>query len=186
MFSINSFFVSTHNHFNLVLLKSKLNYIFYAYSDTYYVNTSYIVFLKKKWDIFFNKQMKTIIQKSWKMSNVRTAIYNSFFKFWKQFVVVTYAKIRYKGKGYKLYLKKEQRIFFQFGLSHKWYVADIFTHFFFLMKGKLLFLSSNKKRLFDFLFKLIRSRYLNIFTARGLRLSRQTVFKKVGKVSAYR
>jgi hypothetical protein len=54
------------------------------------------------------------------------------------------------------------------------------------MKGKLLFLSSNKKRLFDFLFKLIRSRYLNIFTARGLRLSRQTVFKKVGKVSAYR
>ena len=54
------------------------------------------------------------------------------------------------------------------------------------MKGKLLFLGLNKKVFYDFLFRLIRSRYLNIFTARGLRLSRQVVFKKVGKISAYR
>ena len=84
-----------------------------------------------------------------------------------------------------MYLKKFNRIFLQFGFSHKVYVADNNTLFSFLSKGKLMFLGYNKKTLYDFLFKLIRLRYVNIFTVRGIRLSRQVIFKKVGKVSAY-
>lgn len=186
MFSINSFYLSIFNFFDLVLLKSKLNYIFYSYTNTYYTNLAYILPKIKAFTVYFNEQMNTILTERWQFSTVRTLFYNSLFKFWKQFYIVSYAKIRYKGKGYKLYLKKENRIFFQFGLSHKWYVHDTNSHFFFLTKGKMLFLGLNKKIFYDFLFKLIRSRYLNIFTARGLRLSRQVVFKKVGKISAYR
>ncbi len=186
MFTVNSFYLYVFNFFDLVLLKSKLNYIFYSYTNIYFTNLSYIKPKFSDFQIYFNGQMKTMIINKWRCSTVRTLFYKSLYKFWKQFYIISYAKIRYKGKGYKLYLKKENRIFFQFGLSHKWYVSDVYSHFFFLMKGKLLFLGLNKKVFYDFLFRLIRSRYLNIFTARGLRLSRQVVFKKVGKISAYR
>lgn len=186
MFNINSFYTYTFNLFKLVLLKKKLTFIFYSYTEEYVVKMSYIGLCMSNLRFFFSKQMKTLIIDKWRLTTVRVAVYNALFKFWKQFFILTFAKIKYKGKGYKLYLKKKNRIFLQFGLSHKTYTNDVNSHFFFLMKGKLLFLGLNKKKFNDFLYKLIRLKYINIFTIRGLRLSRQVIFKKTGKISTYR
>lgn len=89
-------------------------------------------------------------------------------------------KITFKGKGYKLLKKKHVLYFF---LNH----AHITWSFFFniickkLLKYKYIYIYKNINKLLQILHKIIQIRFLNIFTKRGLRFSKQKVFKKIGK-----
>lgn len=183
MFKSNISKVFNHFFFNVSLLKLKKLYMMYSYSSVYYINLSYLFNSQKLW---FDAQTKTIMSLDWYFSETKGWMWKILKKYLKQFFVLTFAKIKYKGKGYKLYLKNKNRLHLQFGFSHKVYAYTYTSVFFFLMKGKLIFFNYCRSELYKFLYKFIRLKYINIFTIRGLRLSRQFIFKKTGKVSAYR
>jgi ribosomal protein L6P/L9E len=122
------------------------------------------------------------------------SFYNNYFNlYWFFFNLifnsltqVFFNKLRFRGKGYYIYKNHRNTIAFQFGYSHR---VRIFTHFLnakFLSKITLFFYGVNK-------FDIIRASYLfyykrpiSIFTGKGVRFTRQVIYKKTGKISSYR
>jgi len=106
---------------------------------------------------------------------------------------VTYAlhfylflKLRYKGKSYK-WFKRVNSIVLRFGHSHS-AIQHIpgFLRSRRVGKMKMLFFGTSAGDLRSFLATVIQWRPMNIYNGRGLRLARQLVNRKFGKVSAYR
>jgi len=97
-----------------------------------------------------------------------------------------FLKLKYKGKSYK-WFKKKTSIILRFGYSHI-IIRQIPNYFFSkkIGKMKLIFFGTSLCDLRSFLSELIYWRPMNIYNGRGLRFARQRVFRKFGKVSAYR
>ena len=82
-------------------------------------------------------------------------------------------------------ISKRSTITFNFGFSHRYYIYNLNTVAVQLAKTKFMIYGLN---FFNVLLKAKDFYYikpLNIFTLRGIRFSKQIVFKKVGKVSLY-
>lgn len=97
-----------------------------------------------------------------------------------------FIKIKYKGKSYK-WFKKNTAIILRFGYSHVAFTQ--IPDFFFskkIGKMKLIFFGTSYFDLRGFLSDIIVWRPMNIYNGRGLRFAKQLVFRKFGKVSAYR
>lgn len=97
-----------------------------------------------------------------------------------------FIKIKYKGKSYK-WFKKNTAIILRFGYSH--IALTQIPNFFFskrIGKMKLVFFGTSSFDLHSFLSNVIIWRPMNIYNGRGLRFAKQLVFRKFGKVSAYR
>jgi len=97
-----------------------------------------------------------------------------------------FLKMRYKGKHYRWYRKKKG-IVLRFGHSHL--VLQTKKNFVFLKKRgkiKLLFFGTNFYLMRTFLTKLTCWCPINVYTARGIRFSKQMLMRKEGKVSIYR
>jgi hypothetical protein len=95
-------------------------------------------------------------------------------------------KIKYKGKSYK-WFRKNKTLVLRFGYSHI-VLINIPNFFFHKKKGKmkLIFFGTCLWNLKSFLSSIIAWRPMNVYTGRGLRFAKQLVFRKFGKVSAYR
>jgi ribosomal protein L6P/L9E len=95
--------------------------------------------------------------------------------------------MRFKGKIYKVKRTKKKKLKLSFGRSHKTIVVlkNLFLKKRRKQKHKFLLISSSKYDIVQpaALIKSVRS--INMFTQRGLRLSRQIIYKKVGKKSSY-
>lgn len=99
---------------------------------------------------------------------------------------LSFLKLKYKGKSFRWHRKKASLVL-RFGRSHlvivkpkphvKWRK---------LSRMKIIFFGCNLWYIKKFLQKAVSWRPLNIYHGRGLRLSRQKVHRKSGKVSAYR
>jgi hypothetical protein len=95
-------------------------------------------------------------------------------------------KLRFKGKSFRWH-RRRGGLVLRFGHSHlvtcppprhpRWKKHG---------KAKLIFFHSNAAVLRDFLRGVVRWREPNRYHSRGLRLSRQVIVRKAGKVSAYR
>ena len=95
-------------------------------------------------------------------------------------------KLKFKGKGYYIYKNTRQTITPQFGHSHRFYLYSYFISVVFLSKTQVLLFGLLKSDL-SIIGHAIRSmRSINIFTGRGVRFSRQIIYRKTGKVSSYR
>lgn len=102
---------------------------------------------------------------------------NKYIFIWNIFFI---KKIKFKGKGYKI-MKNKKFFFLIFNNSHiTWY---IFINIISLKitKQKYLFLYKNKCILQKKLKVFYNIRPWNIFTKRGLRFSKQKIWKKIGK-----
>jgi len=97
------------------------------------------------------------------------------------------AKLKYKGKSFRWYRKKGALVL-RFGHSHLVTMRAPLLGARWRRKGrmKILFFGSNYYELRHFLARIISWRPMNLYHGRGLRLSRQVVYRKAGKVSAYR
>jgi ribosomal protein L6P/L9E len=108
-----------------------------------------------------------------------TKIFNSFNKpFFK--------KLRFKGKGYYIFKNIRQTITPQFGHSHRLYLYAYFASVIFLSKTHIFLFGFLKNDIVNLSYKIKEMRSINIFTGRGVRFSRQIIYKKTGKVSSYR
>jgi hypothetical protein len=92
-------------------------------------------------------------------------------------------KVRFSGKGYKL-VKRLTRISLYLNTSHTQWLFLFKSFIVRIQKQKYLLIGTNSTSLWKIVKLLVNSRPLNIYTKRGLRLSRQEVFKKIGKRSS--
>jgi ribosomal protein L6P/L9E len=100
--------------------------------------------------------------------------------------LIFFKKIKFKGKGYYIYKNKRNTVALQFGYSHIKRLFFFFISLKFLSKTSILFFGLNQNSVFLASKKLFSVRPLNIFTGKGMRFTRQIVYRKTGKVSSYR
>jgi hypothetical protein len=95
-------------------------------------------------------------------------------------------KLRFKGKSFRWH-RRRGNIVLRFGHSHLVTCPPPrFTRWKKHGKAKMVFFHSNAAVLRDFLLGVVRWREPNRYHSRGIRLSRQIITRKAGKVSAYR
>lgn len=98
----------------------------------------------------------------------------------------TTLKLKYKGKSFRWH-RKAKSILLRFGRSHLVTVKPKPATFWRKHgRQKIIFWGSNRWYLWRFLKKAVSWRPMNIYHGRGLRLTKQKVWRKSGKVSAYR
>lgn len=97
-----------------------------------------------------------------------------------------FIKLRYKGKSYKWH-RRRGALVLRFGYSHT-ALSYIPRRVFVRRAGKMkmVFFGTCLWELRSLLAGAIRWRPMNVYNGRGLRFARQLVFRKFGKVSAYR
>lgn len=164
-------------NYNLLLINKNNTYI-YIYNKIFYFT------IITKFYVFVEENSNAIIIENFdskKKKELEKKIVETFIKTWN---VYFFQKIKFTGKGYKI-KKKKKSIKFFFGRSH-------LTTIFFkkisirrLTKYKLFFFTK-KYETVKFINSLIKKiRKINIYTKRGLRFSRQKIYKKTGKKSSY-
>jgi len=97
-----------------------------------------------------------------------------------------FKKLKFRGKGYYIYKNRRNTITPQFGYAHRIYVYSYFNIVRFLSKVKVFIFGLLKADVILASSEIRSKRPINIFTGRGVRFSRQVIYKKVGKVSSYR
>ncbi len=171
---------------NFIIFKkaTSLNFIFfYIYNSTYF----FILPLLKHY-LFLNCDLKTncINFKFLFLNN----FYSLFIAFYKNilysFSKLFFSKMKFKGKGYYIYKNSRNTVALQFGYSHLYYLYSFFITVKFLTKTTILIFGINKNDI-NFNSNLFyRIKPINIFTAKGIRFSRQIIYRKTGKISSYR
>ena len=158
-------FIKMYNFKKIIKIPISLNNKIY-----FDKNTNCVLFnknqLKKNWNLILNKINKNIF------------IFNSIF----------FNKIKFKGKGFRVRFKKNQRILkFTFGHSHINYVFinNSKTRVKRLGKYKYVLKSKNDLKMNLFLKKICNIKPINIYTKRGIRLGKQIIYKRKGKKSTY-
>lgn len=193
MFKIFSFKVYFLYFFNLIVFDKNNWFLLVSHSINYIVKFSYKKnypeMLKGFGYFFLSKSFPIILRKTTNWNRSRSLFKNYWKKTLKQFFIVSFIKIRYKGKGYKLYFKNLRRVYLRFGFSHKNYNFNINNYVRFYVKwvllSRVIFIGYNWRSLRAATLKLVKKRNANIFTLRGMKLVRQVTVKKTGKISTY-
>ena len=102
------------------------------------------------------------------------------------FSQVQFIRMKFRGKGYYIYKTTRNTIAPNFGYAHRVYVYAYAVSLKFLSKTSIIMFGFSKKDLLEAGYCFKATRPINVFTGRGVRFSRQTVYRKIGKVSSYR
>jgi len=102
------------------------------------------------------------------------------------FSQVQFIRMKFRGKGYYIYKTLRNTIAPNFGYAHRVYVYAYFVSLKFLSKTSILIFGLLKTDLFKVGDNFKATRPINIFTGRGVRFTRQIIYRKTGKVSSYR
>ena len=174
-------------NWDLIILNSKQPFyntkILYLFSMIYFFK---ILLPKSYLHIYYDRQSSTLgITHSFTPNFYKmyfkqiTSIFHSFSK-------IFYNKLKFKGKGYYIYKNTRNTITPQFGHSHRIYIYSFFLTVKFLTKTTVFLFGSSKKDVLTISFAIQRSKFINIFTGRGVRFAKQIIYKKTGKVSSYK
>jgi ribosomal protein L6P/L9E len=155
------FFYSPVYFFKVAVPDASLKFFFDPNSNTFNIHTMYMY---NTYRLFSNQ-----------LERVFTAFFQPFFR-----------KIKFKGKGYYIYKNTRNTITPQFGYSHRLYLYSPFVTVKFLSKTSIFVFGLLKNDVITTSLGIKAMRPINIFTGRGVRFSREVVYKKVGKVSSYR
>lgn len=156
--------------FKVSILISKKFMHLYIYNKTYYclikINKNLKVDIKNNKTIQIKNEIKNEVPK----------IINQFLK---QFYFYEFTKIKFTGKGYKIKKNTNKSMVLLFNRAH---TTTIWWKNIFLKKLKKykIYIKHNRKQ-YGIINSIIGIRPINIFTKKGLRKSRQILFKKKGK-----
>ena len=107
-------------------------------------------------------------------------------KFLTDTILFCWVRVAFRGKGFRLRkFKLTSKLTFNFGHSH-WSKMALNQNFFFFKKLKrqnYICIAKNTTCLQDLKSSLQRVKKLNVYTKRGLRLKRQLVKRRFGKIS---
>ena len=97
-----------------------------------------------------------------------------------------FKKIKFKGKGFRIrFLKKLKLVKFFFGKSHKTYIFFRNIILKKINKYKFILKGLNSENIIVNSKRITSIRPINFYTLRGLRESRQIIFKRKGKKGTY-
>lgn len=97
-----------------------------------------------------------------------------------------FVKMKFKGKGYYAFRNHRQVLAPQFGFSHRRYFYNFRTKIKFLAKTLILFFGLIRADISSVTHNFFFYKPINVFTGRGVRFSKQVIYRKTGKVSSYR
>lgn len=157
--------------------------VFYTYSSSYFFRFSIPLFIKS---LHYDPNTSLI--------TFNSLFINNFFRiYWGNLLLIFsvlnrpfFKKIKFKGKGYYIYKNSRNTITPQFGYAHRIYIYSFFLNVKFLSKVSILVFGFSKNDIADIIHSIKSTRPINIFTGRGVRFSREIIYKKQGKVSSYR
>lgn len=163
-----------------IFLPKIINFIYLNKNFIYLYNKNIFLLVNViNYNLFFNKFLnilklqKKIINKKIKNKN----IINNFLFTWDNFF---FSKIYFLGKGFKL-KKFKKNIYFNFNYSHIKLVINNKTLIKKIQKNKILLFSKNINYLIKFSQLIKKIRTISPYTKRGLRLSKQIIYKKRNK-----
>jgi len=175
------------SNWNFIVLKPKslenASVLLYLYTNVYFFKLS----LKDP----LNSWAVDLATNTFAYKNPYVSSFDQYYKAAIQQVLHSFSrnffrKLKIKGKGYYIYKNVRNTVTHQFGHSHRTYIYTYYTTVKFLSKTTVLLFGSSKTDVFSAGLSIRSSKYINIFTGRGVRFSKQIVYKKTGKVSAYR
>lgn len=159
------------------------NKILYLFSKFYFFKISFIN-SNLKW--FFDKQSNTLKLSNTYAPNFFKLYINLLLNIFYSFSKLFFLKLKFKGKGYYIYKNSRNTITSQFGHSHRIYIYSVFISVKFLTKTTVFLFGSSKTDILTTGYLIKKAKPINIFTGRGVRFSKQIIYKKTGKVSSYR
>lgn len=159
-----------NKHLNFFIIKEKKLFLCMFIQKNYFIFKINSYFIKNKsnfivlnWNYLINNSLNSTL------SCYINSCCNFFFK-----------KISFKGKGYKI-VKKKNFLVLNFNHSHITFIIFFKTIVIKLTKHKYALLLKNLN-LLSYSTSLIKKiRPINIYTRRGIKLSKQKVYKKIGK-----
>jgi len=166
---------------NFKILNKQMNYVILLFIRKIYV-TLYVSTDNN--DFHFSKQSQSYTVKSSNIKHNFNHNFNLLNFFLKNIHVAFFAKIKFIGKGFRIQSFKEKKMInFTFGHSHiyKLFMQKIF--FKRLSKYKYIFKTKNINILNKLKINLLKIKPLNVYTLRGLRLSKYNVVKRKGRKS---
>lgn len=171
----------------VIILSPKLDvnkpFCLYLYSPIYFFK-----YPVRRWQnsIYFDKQLNTLVCQTYYGYRSHLTLLNAISSILYSFTRVLFKKIKFRGKGYYIYKNIRNTITPQFGHSHRRYVYSFYVSVKFLSKTKILLFGVSKKDLLSISYQVRALKPMNVFTGRGVRFSRQVIYRKTGKVSTYR
>ena len=184
-YKLFSNFLYLPSFWNFIILKKK-NKIFhylYLYSDNYFF---ILIFLSKFLLMKYDFQVNCLIFNFFYKNNFYSLFWNYFKLIFYSFSKIFFCKLKFKGKGYYIYKNNRNTLALQFGYSHLLYLYSFFLNIKFLTKTTILLFGINFNDIFFLSNSFYKIKPINIFTGKGIRFSRQIIYKKTGKVSSYR
>lgn len=159
------------------------HYLAFLYSKFYFF---FLPFYKGKFNFYYDNQSKVFV-----VTNI--FINNFFFLYWIIFKNIFYSfskvffkKLKFRGKGYYVYKNIRNTVATQFGYSHMIRIYGFLTSLKFITKSVIFVYGINKHDILNMGKKIYFKRPYNIFTGKGVRFSKQIIYKKTGKISSYR
>jgi len=184
-FSSSFFSLLPNWNYSLIVPKNNQDHfkIIYFYTSSYFFNLPLPV---KFIDLKFDKGSHSFLFTARLSSNFLKPYLNLVRLLFHVFYKPLFIKLKFKGKGYYIFKNQRNTITPQFGFSHRIYVYSFSVVVNFLTKTKVFLFGLSKRDLLTSAYSIKAMRPINIFTGRGVRFSKQLVYKKTGKVSSYR
>lgn len=157
--------------------------IFYMYNGVYFVN---FVLFEGETRFNYDRQTSSVSLKKYDSSYTYFSFLKSLNDLISRFNKPFFLKLKFKGKGYYVYKNYRNTIAPQFGYAHRVYIYSFANSVRFLSKTKVFLFGLSKTDILKTGYGLFRTRPINVFTGRGVRFARQVVYKKTGKIGAYR
>lgn len=137
-------------------------------------------------DIKINKNVNTITFSNNLLNYENNKIINFFNNFFKSWDTYFFEKIKFKGKGFRMrFFKKNKFVKFFFGKSHKTFLFFKNIKMKRINKYKFILRSINKNKLNVNKKYAVNIRPVNKYTLRGIRSSKQIIYKRKGKKGTY-
>ena len=157
--------------------------MFYLYTSTYFLN---LALLDRSNLVSYDPQTHSLELQKLNGSYTYFSFLRRLEKVCRSFHKPFFLKLKFKGKGYYMYKNQRNTIAPQFGYAHRVYIYSFANSVKFLSKTKVFLFGLSQKDIFSTGHGLFRTRPINVFTGRGVRFARQIVYKKTGKIGAYR
>ena len=160
------------------------------------VNSRKIIYMLHKTYFFFLPLPLTIncihhnsFSRVWVLDSVYFHSFTRVYWFWvkKIFAIFTnmvFKKLRFRAKGYYIFRSRRNTLAFRFNYAHRVYVYISSVSLKFLSKTSILMFGLNIDDINKKALEVKTLRPINIFTGKGVRFTKQIIYRKTGKVSA--
>lgn len=172
--------------------KSKYGEVDVLYVYLYNVSHFFIFPLAKKFvSIKHDISVKSLGFQFMFKNNYFNLFWNHFKILFYSFSKMFYTKLKFRGKGYYIYRNARNTIALRYGYTHLYYLYSSFISIQFMSKVSLVSKSVtmfgiNPNDILKSACGFYNVRRISIFNGKGIRFARQIIYRKTGKVSAYR